>query len=119
MRGIERVAATLIIWSVVVISIVMITIGDAYNFVGAFMFFMVAIAALIGTEKIWESRSNSGDEQSEKRKRNEPDDQRVDLLLRLMDDYDKQALKERLLDELSSDGELIALEDLLRTKDRR
>ncbi len=114
MSGRERIAATLIIWSVVLISIIMITIGEAYNLSGTVMFLMVAIAAAVSTEKIWESKSSDKPEHAEKSKRHSNDDQRVDLLLRLMDDYEKQALKERLLDDLNTDGEMVSLDELLK-----
>jgi len=40
-------------------------------------------------------------------------DARLSLLLQLLDEDERRALKRRLRDELSADGEGVALEDLL------
>ncbi|WP_119065638.1 hypothetical protein [Aggregatilinea lenta] len=48
-----------------------------------------------------------------------PDDARVALLLQLMDDEDRRELKRRLMDDLTADGESVALADLLAAQDER
>lgn len=48
-----------------------------------------------------------------------PDDARVALLLQLMDDEDRRELKRRLMDDLTADGESVALADLLAGQDER
>ncbi len=48
-----------------------------------------------------------------------PEDARIALLLQLMDDEDRRELKRRLMDDLSADGESVALADLLAAQDER
>jgi hypothetical protein len=52
----------------------------------------------------------------EKNKRSIGQDARLALLLELMDEDDRQALKQRLMDEIGGDGEAISLAALLDTE---
>lgn len=59
------------------------------------------------------------DSSSEKAKRSATDDSRLSLLLELLDDDERQAIKRRLLDELGGDGENISLAALLSAQDNK
>ncbi len=68
--------------------------------------------------KIIESNAAAADLKSslEKAKRSAPEDLRLSLLLELMGDDERQALKQRLLDDLG-DGESVSLAALLAAQD--
>jgi type VI protein secretion system component VasK len=55
----------------------------------------------------------------EKNKRSTGHDTRLALLLELMDEDDREALKQQLMDEIGGDGEAISLADLLDTGEKR
>jgi hypothetical protein len=81
---------------------------------------IAAIAAFVTTAAIWSfasDQTHGGDalRDAEKAKRSEPTagDLRLALLLQLMDEAERRALKRRIVDDLSADGEAISLADLL------
>jgi hypothetical protein len=55
---------------------------------------------------------------NEKAKRGPNDDARLSLLLHLMSDDERQSLKQRLADELGSDGESVSLAALLAAQNK-
>lgn len=111
------VAATLVIWAVVLLAGLVAGFGA-----GIISFALVgAIGSTVALWLVWAFMSLdalSKAAQSEKSKRSAPeDDVRLSLLLQLLDDDERQTIKRRLRDELGTDGEAIGLDDLL--KDRR
>lgn len=81
-----------------------------------------ALVATIGLWMVW-GLSNIGDEhreskdQLEKAKRQPAEDNRLALLLELLDEGERQALKRRLADDLRADGEAVSLAELLASQD--
>jgi len=57
-------------------------------------------------------------ESGEKTKRDTRPDSRLSLLLELMDEDERQALKRRLAEDLSTDGEIVSLADLLKAQEQ-
>jgi len=57
--------------------------------------------------------SQSSEQEKAKRSPADNGDARVALLLSLLDDDERQALKQRLVDDLGADGEAVPLADLL------
>lgn len=111
------VAATLVIWAVVLLAGLVAGFGA-----GIISFALVgAIGSTVALWLVWAFMSLdalSKTAQSEKSKRSAPeDDVRLSLLLQMLDDDERQTIKRRLRDELGTDGEAIGLDDLL--KDRR
>ncbi len=85
-----------------------------------FMIDFAALIAFLGSIALWitwgfTQFDTSKDEPAsgEKAKRQAGEDARVALLLELLDEDERRALKQRLVDELSSDGEAVSLADLL------
>ena len=77
-----------------------------------------AVMALLATVALWlvwglASIENKPRETREKAKRQPAEDARLALLLELMDEDSRQRLQQRLVDELSSDGEAVSLAALL------
>lgn len=119
------VLATIIMW-LSVVAIGQISSGEFVNGVAA-------IFALIGTITLWtmwatdyygismdDSESPTGKKNArkaeyEKPKRDAdlPNDDRVALLLSLLTPDERDAVRARLVDELSGDGEVVSLADLL------
>ncbi len=116
--GDRRVLATLIIWSVVgVIMSVMLWSGsvEILEFLLAVVF---AFAALVSSGIVWRFGGSEADQAAEKSKRGglAGGDSRTELLLRLLDDDDRAALKQRLTEDLRGDGEALSLDALLNDK---
>jgi hypothetical protein len=77
-----------------------------------------AVMALLATVALWlvwglANIENKPRETREKAKRKPAEDARLALLLELMDEDSRQRLQQRLADELSSDGEVVSLAQLL------
>jgi len=88
-----------------------VTGGGGVTDFGAMIAFLATIALWI-TWGFTQFDSESP-ESGEKAKRQAGEDARVALLLELMDEDERRALKQRLMDELSGDGEAVSLADLL------
>jgi len=81
---------------------------------------IAVLAAFGSTLSLWlvwglntiEQQKLVAQEQS-KAKRSGGDDARLALLLALLTDEERRALKQRLLDDLAADGEAVSLADLL------
>src|SRR5690606_25289702 len=56
---------------------------------------------------------NKASQQGKAKRGASNEDTRLALLLQMLDEDDRQALKQRLQDELGADGETVALDDLL------
>jgi type VI protein secretion system component VasK len=110
------IVATLGIWMAVAMMDVVTGSSHLTNF--------AAIIAFLSTIALWlvwglsnlESRQQAS---KEKTKRKPAEDARLALLLELMDEDDRQALKQRLMDEIGGDGEVIPLAELLETEEKR
>lgn len=103
-------ASTLFIW-LTAIAVAVISTEPTYTngavglaFLSTVTLWLVAGLKLID-EKLPPAR--------EKAKRDSGNDARLALLLELMDEDERQALKRRLMDDLSGDGESISLAQLL------
>jgi len=82
----------------------------------------IALLAAIGTTvtiwMVWAlSHFDFQQETSDKAKRAAGADARLSLLLELLDEDERQALKRRLAEDLSTDGEMMSLADLLKAQD--
>jgi type VI protein secretion system component VasK len=107
------ITATLVVWAVVLMALVIDGPGP-----GIVSFALVAaIGSTVALWLVWAFMAldeMSKQRNAEKAKRTAPeDDTRLSLLLQMLDEDERQALKQRLRDELSTDGEAIALDDLL------
>lgn len=112
-----RTNATIAIWIIFGIIVGLSTIGQAANLWTAIIVTIAAIAAIASSAFLWvfgdESRSRREDMAEEKAKRGGQDDARMELLLRLLDRDEREALKQRLIDDLEADGEALSLAELL------
>jgi len=77
----------------------------------------VALWLVLGLSTIDQKPPPTADA-AEKAKRGAAEDARLALLLQLMDDDERRAIKRRLVDDLGGDGELIPLADLLADEQR-
>jgi type VI protein secretion system component VasK len=90
---------------------------------------LTALGAIVAMWLVWAlnqlgpsaSSQQHQEVKTEKRKREEPssNDARLALLLQLMDDNERQALKKRLINEMDSDGEAVPLSALLDNQENR
>jgi hypothetical protein len=117
--GLLAVIATIMLWAGVVV--VHHTVTGA-----GWLQDLTILTAFGSTVAIWLVLALDRSEQTvarerEKAKRTgasgETGDQRLALLLALMDEDQKEALRQRLVDDLSADGEAISLADLLGSPD--
>ena len=113
--------ASLVIW-------LMVAMVDAATGSSEFATNAAAIIAFLCTMSIWlvwglaqidQLRGDESEEETEKAKRTAAgtDDARIALLLSLLDDDQRQALQQRLVEDLSADGEAVPLADLLAEQD--
>ncbi len=107
------VAASLLIW----VSVALVEV-----LAGSGLITGIAVLAAFGsTLALWLvwglSLVDETAESREKAKRSTGDDTRLALLLELLNDDERHALKERLLDDLSADGEALPLASLLEAQD--
>jgi hypothetical protein len=110
------IVATLGIWMAVAMMDAVTGSSGMTNF--------AAIIAFLSTIALWlvwglsnlETRQQAA---KGKAKRKPAEDARLALLLELMDEDDRQALKQRLMDEIGGDGEAISMADLLQTEEKR
>lgn len=103
-------AASLGLWlGVVFVSVV--ASSDMTDFAAMMAFLATGALWLIWGLSMIDDKSSS--ETQEKAKRQPGEDARLALLLQLMDEDERQTLKQRLADELSADGEAISLAELL------
>ncbi|WP_119065640.1 hypothetical protein [Aggregatilinea lenta] len=109
------ILATVIIWAGVAAMKILTPVEELITFglVGGF-------GSTVALWLVWTFstyQSGETEQTAEKAKRAAtsatPEDARVALLLQLMDDEDRRELKRRLMDDLSADGESVALADLL------
>ena len=109
--------ATLVSW---------VTIGlvVAVTEPGAFVRDAVIVIAVFSTVVMWASwgatistASRSAADESEKAKRRAGSDPNVALLLEMLSEDERREIKERLLDQIQSDGELSSLADLVGDRD--
>lgn len=86
------------------------------------MFGFTVFAAFGGNVALWlvwaftvygDSEDEGAASEKAKRGAERPDDARIRLLLELMDEDDRRALKQRLMDEVTADGEVVPLAELL------
>ena len=122
----KRIQATLIIWVAVAATLGMSGMGDASNFSDEIITIVLAGAAFLSTTAIWFLGRDSAvsnkiaPSETEKAKNDSTrEDARVRLLLDLMDDDQKAALRQQLMDDLNSDGESVSLSDLLADEPQR
>lgn len=110
MRFGMMLVATLVIWMGVSMMNV-VTASSGMTKFAALLAFLTTIALWL----VWGLSGLAPKQQAakEKSKRNSAEDARLALLLELMDEEDRQALKQRLMDEIGGDGEVLSLSDLL------
>lgn len=72
---------------------------------------MLLLAALGTTQFIWTHRLS---EDTKRKNESTQQDNRLALLVELMDEDEREQLKHRLMNELEGDGEVLSLEDLQR-----
>jgi hypothetical protein len=110
-----RVASTAFVWlSFTVIAVTaMVRDLNIDNFMGAFLAFMLVIAAISSTKYIWRGvRRDDAAEEAEKTKRSG----RVDRMLERLNERELDELRSRLIND--SDGEAVSLEDVLQARRR-
>jgi hypothetical protein len=117
----KRVQGTVFVWIAFAVAVGMTNISGQIDSNNVVITLIAAIAAFVTTAAIWSfasDQAHGGDalRDAEKAKRSEPTtagDLRLALLLQLMDEDERRALKRRIVDDLSADGEAISLADLL------
>ncbi len=77
----------------------------------------VALWLVLGFYTI-DHQPQPGANHAEKAKRQGDEDARLALLLQMLDDDERRALKQRLMDQLGGDGEMVPLADLLADEQR-
>jgi hypothetical protein len=75
--------------------------------------------AFVAMDEAKNAAQRAQEQQKAKRAPSADEDPRLSVLLSLLDDSERRTLKDRLRDELSSDGEAIALDDLFEDRPRR
>ncbi|HVO71224.1 MAG TPA: hypothetical protein VMT24_14335 [Aggregatilineaceae bacterium] len=102
--------STLFIW-LTVIAVAAISTNHTYTNGAVALAFLSTISLwLVAGLKLIDEKLPSA---REKAKRDSGQDARLALLLELLDEDERQALKRRLVDDLSGDGETISLAQLL------
>lgn len=115
---VQSVIATALIWvGVVLVRLVGGVEGGMLDF-ALFAGFGATIALWLVWAFAGMDRVKNESKQLEKSKR-APEDARLSLLLQMMNEDERANLKDRLRDELSTDGEAVALEDLLDERSMR
>ena len=115
---VQSVIATAYIWvGVVLVRLVGGVEGGMLDF-ALFAGFGATIALWLVWAFAGMDRVKNESKQLEKSKR-APEDARLSLLLQMMNEDERANLKDRLRDELSTDGEAVALEDLLDERSMR
>ncbi len=116
MQGIRHIGGLL-----VVTILIWVGMGMVEALTNSQLITSIAVLAAFGsTLSLWlvwglntiEQQKLVAQEQS-KAKRSGGDDARLALLLALLTDEERRALKQRLLDDLAADGEAVSLADLL------
>jgi hypothetical protein len=84
---------------------------------------IAVLVSFLSTLSLWlvwglDQLGDDDEQPAEKAKRSGGEDARLALLLHLLDDDERQALKERLLDDLGADGEALPLADLLAAQEQ-
>lgn len=111
--------ATVVVWAVVLLT------GLIAGFQAGFLSFALvgAIGSTIALWLVWAFMTLdelSKQSTAEKAKRAAPeDDTRLSLLLQLLNADERDSLKRRLRDEMSTDGEAVTLDDLLEERRAR
>lgn len=112
---------TVILWAMVLLTGLIAGFGQ-----GIISFaLVVAIGGTVALWLVWafmnlDEMSKARQFEKDKRTASAPgDDARLSVLLSLMDDDERRSLRQRLRDEMSGDGESIALDDLLTDKRSR
>lgn len=126
----KRVSATMFIWLGIAIAIGVSGAGDASTFSDEVVTGLLAGAAFLTTAAVWflgrdtsasmsANTSRSAQETHKAKNSTDQPDQRTRLLLELMDEDERQALKNRLIAEMEADGEDVSLSDLLQERPRQ
>lgn len=118
------ILASIFVWSIIIGAKLITNDSELIEF--------ASVAAIGGNLAIWlvwiftiyGDNNKAADTARDKAKRTAPaqaapEDARLALLLQLMDDEDRRDLKRRLMDDLSADGETVALADLLAAQEER
>lgn len=116
---VQSVIATAFIW--VAVAMVRL-IGGAEAGILDFALF-AGLGATVALWLVWafvgmDQAKNVSEHEKSKRAPGE-EDVRLSVLLSLLDESERKTLKDRLRDELSTDGEAVALDDLLGDRSRR
>jgi hypothetical protein len=105
--------ATVVIWAAALLLRLIAGAGsDLIDFALVFAFGSTAALWLAWAFQSLDALNKASQQGKAKREAPE-DDTRLALLLQMLDEDEREALKQRLRDELSADGEAIALGDLL------
>lgn len=115
---IANVVATIMLWlSVFAIRLISGEVDGVTTFG-----IIVAIGTTAVIWMVWAFNVQEEDKKdpTEKAKRSAASDEgRMSLLLELLDDNERQALKQRLINDMGTDGEMVSLADLLGAQENR
>lgn len=121
-RLFSMVVASLVIWFMVAM-VDVVTGSSGVTDAAAIIAFLCTMSIWLvwGLAQIDQLRGDESDDeegaQKTKRTTAGTNDARIALLLSLLDDEQRQALRQRLVDDLGADGEAIPLADLLAEQD--
>ena len=117
--GIGKGIATAAMWIGTGIAIGASSGNNAANIYTTIIAFMIIAAATISTGLIWHGSGISAAIMSEKNKRKNTADSRTDLLIKLLTDEDRAMLRNRLVNDVQSDGEMLPLAELLASENEK
>jgi hypothetical protein len=113
----SRAIATLGIWFGFALAIGLSNISNENPNVFSLLTAVIAcLAAVVATAMVWQygvPHSEEDAARQDKAKRDESGDVRLQALLQLLDDQERQALKSRLIGEVRADGEIGAIAEAI------
>lgn len=113
-----NIVATIFIW----LSVVVVRLISTEPGVTTFGI-IVGIGTTAALWLIWAlnelNNANHASPEKAKRSATSGDDSRLSLLLELLDEDERMALKQRLINDMGTDGEVYSLADLLASQERR
>ena len=120
---VNRVVPTLLFWMLAGLALGIALVHPESPDNGKFYFFTVVAwtVAFVVTMRVWrptEEGSKAKRVGKAKRANTQPDDMRLALLLDLLEPDERLILKQRLMSDLSADGEALPMADLLGSDQR-
>jgi hypothetical protein len=113
----KRVQATVFVWLAVGLAVGLSGLNNPANGNTVVVAAIMATVAFLSTAVIW-VLGGEGGQVTRKAKRRAGDDARLAALLHLLDENERDSLKQQLLSDLAADGEMLSLGDLLATQRR-